>query len=150
MEGRDSRAKEIDEIRKNGDELGTIGEATVLLYPAIDLAEKVQIQPILDQATIKQPQAIQPSKPDRRQIKGGILLHTKVLGELYKKREKDNLKKQARAEVRRIRRVKDKRQEAPKKTINSGNQKLVSPVVSESSESESTAEEDEQVVSLFG
>jgi len=150
LEGRDSRAKEIDEIRKNGDELGTIGEATVLLYPAIDLAEKVQIQPILDQATIKQPQAIQPSKPDRRQIKGGILLHTKVLGELYKKREKDNLKKQARAEVRRIRRVKDKRQEAPKKTINSGNQKLVSPVVSESSESESTAEEDEQVVSLFG
>jgi len=69
LEGRDSRAKEVDEIRKNGDELGTIGEATVLLYQAIDLAEKAQTQPILDQATIKQLQAIQPSKPDRRQIK---------------------------------------------------------------------------------
>ena len=68
---------------------------------------------------------------------------------MYKKCEKDDLKKQARAEVRKIRRAKDKRQEAPKKRIKAGNQKLVSPVVSESSESESTAEKDEQVVSIF-
>jgi len=107
--------KRLMRSEKSGDELGTIGEATVLLYQAIDFAEKAQTQPILNQATIKQLQAIQPSKPDRRQIKGGIVLHTKVFGELYKKREKDDLKKQARAEVRRIRRAQDKRQEAPKK-----------------------------------
>jgi len=142
--------QEVDEIRKKADELGTAEEATVLLYQAIDVAEKAQTQSILDQATIKQLQAIQPSKPDHRQIKGGLLLHTKVLGQLYKKCETDDRKKQARVEAGRIRRANNKRQQAPKKRIKAGNQKLVSPVMSESSESESTAEEDEQVVSIFG
>ena len=110
LEGRDGRAQEVNEVRKKTDQLGDIGDATVLLHQAIDLAEKAQTQSILDQATIKQLQALQPSKPDRRQIKGGLLLHTKVLGELDKKREKDDLKKQAIVEAGRIKRAKDKRQ----------------------------------------
>ena len=73
--------------------MADVGEATASLDQAIKHAEKAETESILDKATIKQLETAQPSKPDRRQIKGGLLLHTKVLGKLYKKCERDDLQK---------------------------------------------------------
>ncbi|KAG0637005.1 hypothetical protein HOY80DRAFT_1052931 [Tuber brumale] len=87
-----------------------------------------------------------PSKPDRRQIKGGLLLHTKVLGELYKKREREDLKKQTKVEAGRIQRVKGKRKQVAKKRIKTKKQQSVTPIVSESSGDESSTREEEQVL----
>jgi len=100
--GRNGRAQEVDELRRKAAGVEDVGEATALLHQAIALAEKAQTESILDKATIKQLESIQPSKPDRRQIKGGLLLHTKVLGELYKKCERDDLQKQAKAKAGKI------------------------------------------------
>jgi len=100
--GRHGRAQELDELRRKAAGVEDVGEATALLHQAIELAEKAQTESILDKATIKQLESIQPSKPDRRQIKSELLLHTKVLRELDKKRERDDLQKQAKAKAGKI------------------------------------------------
>ncbi|KAG0633764.1 hypothetical protein HOY80DRAFT_1062612 [Tuber brumale] len=144
--GRDGRAQKVHEIRKKAAGIEDVGEASVLLHQAIELAEKAQTQSILDKATIKQLESIQPSKPDRYQIKGRLLLHIKVLGELYKKHEREDLKKQAKVEAGRIQRVKGKRKQVSKKRIKTKKQQSVTSIVSESSGGESSTGEEEQVL----
>ena len=145
---RDGRAQEVDEIQKKAAELDE-SPATILLNRAIELAQEAETQSILDKATIKQLEASRPSKTDRRQIKGGLLLHTKVLGELYKKREQDDLKKQQKAEAARIRRLKAKKQPVSKKRSQFRGLKNSSAALIVSSESESEAESENQVVCIL-
>ena len=145
---RDGRAQKVDEIQKKAAELDE-SPATILLNRAIELAQEAETQSILDKATIKQLEASRPSKTDRRQIKGGLLLHTKVLGELYKKREQDDLKKQQKAEAARIRRLKAKKQPVSKKRSQFRGLKNSSAALIVSSESESEAESENQVVCIL-
>jgi len=104
---------------------------------------------ILDKATIKQLEATRPNKTERRQIKRGLLLHTKVLGELYKKWERDDLIRQEKAEAGRIQRAKAKKQQVSKKRVKLVGQRNTSGVLSESSEDESESESEGQDVSEF-
>ena len=149
IEGRNGRGQEIDELKRKAAGVADVGEATALLDQAIKLAAKAQTESILDKATIKQLETTQPSKPDRRQIKGRLLLHTKVLGELYKKRERDDLQKQSKAKARQIEKTGGKRQQSASKRRKSTMQKSVIPTVSESSEGESSNGEEEQIVCIF-
>jgi len=103
----------------------------------------------VDKVTIKQLEATRPSKTDPRQIKGGLLLQTKVLGELYKKRECNDLIKQQKAEAGRIQRAKAKKQQVSEKRVKLVGQRNTSAVLSESSEDESGSESEELVVSEF-
>ncbi|KAG0643956.1 hypothetical protein HOY80DRAFT_1031470 [Tuber brumale] len=66
--------------------------------------------------------------------------------ELYKKREREDLKKQAKIEAGRIQRVKGKRKQVSKKRIKTKEQQSVTPIVSESSGGKSSTREEEQVV----
>lgn len=95
---KNGRAQEVSEIQKKATELEP-SPATLLLHWAIELVQGAETQSILDKATIKQLEAARPSKTDDWHIRRGLLLHTKVLRELYKKRERDDLKKQQRAEA---------------------------------------------------
>jgi len=83
--GRNGRGQEIPEFKREATGVADVGEATTLLHKAIQLARKAHTESILDKATIKQLETTQPSKPDPRQIQSGLLLHTTVIGELYKK-----------------------------------------------------------------
>jgi len=147
--GRNGRAQEVDEGRRKTAGVEDVGEPTALLQQAIELAEKAQTESILDKATIKQLESLQPSKPDLRQIKGGLLLHTKVLGELYKKRERDDLQNQAKVKAGKIQKRGRKTKQPSSKRRKPSMQKSVTPTGSESSEGESSDGEEEQVVFIL-
>jgi len=142
--------QEMDELKRKAPGVGDVGKMAALIDQAIGRAEKAQTKSILNKATIKQLESTQPIKPDCCQITGGLLLHTKVLGELYRKREIDDLQKQAKAEARKIQKRGTKTKQSPSKRRMFSMQKSATPTVSDSSEGESSHGKKVQVVCIFG
>lgn len=84
-------SSELDRIRAKANRLELDDASHTLLHKALDLCSKANAQSVFDAATITRLQAIKPSTTARRQIKGGLILHTSVLSKLYKKRESDDM-----------------------------------------------------------
>jgi len=84
-------SSELAKIREKTNRLQFDDASHALLNKALDLCSEGNTQSVLDAATITRLQAVKPSTTDRRQIKGGLILHTSVLSKLYKKRDSDDL-----------------------------------------------------------
>jgi len=101
-------SSELDKIREEANRLEFGDASRALLNQALDLCSKANTQSVLDAATITRLQAVKPSTTDRRQIKGGLILHTSVLSTLYKKRESDDKRKKELAVKKRLSRQQQK------------------------------------------
>jgi len=101
-------SSELDKIREeaNGHEFDD--SSHTLLNKALDLCSKANTQSVLDAETITNLQAIKPSTTDRRQIQGGLILHTSVLSKLYKKRHSNDKRKKGLAVKKRLSRQQQK------------------------------------------
>jgi len=105
---RTETSSELDMIREEANRVEFDDAGRTLLNKALDLCSKANAEWVLDAATITRLQAIKPSTTDRRQIKGGLVLHTSVLSKLYKKRESEDLRKKELAAKRRLSRQQQK------------------------------------------
>ena len=98
----------LDKIREEAKGLESDDASRTLLNKALDLCSKANTQSVLDAAMISRLQAVKPSTTDRRQIKGGLILHTSVLAKLYKKRESEDIRKKGLAAKKRLSRQQQK------------------------------------------
>ncbi|KAG0126501.1 hypothetical protein HOY82DRAFT_615005 [Tuber indicum] len=102
LPSRAATSSEVDKVRQEADQLGMEDQSRTLLNKALDLCSKANAQAVLDAAAIARLQAVKPSTTDRRQIKGGLILHTSVLARLYKKCENDDRHKKELAAMKRL------------------------------------------------